>query len=194
MSELQGGRYCPTATDREELFIRGPIPETIPTLATVPQPPPPSPPATSSPRTSPPATAPPATSRRPPATQPPATQPPATQAPAPEKTGTVHGCNTYGQNCDGNPIFRSVPQSYNEYFNTAKIEEVPNGTQLSARCWTTGTVVWNYAALHNPPDYGPDPYDSTIYFNVRASNGEWGFIPDTYFVRDKNGKMGLPHC
>jgi hypothetical protein len=113
-----------------------------------------------------------------------------------EKVGIVHGCNTYGENCEGNPIFRGPPPTSYEDFTTGhtKIETVPNGTRLFARCWNTGTVAWNYAALHDPVDYGPDPYDSTVYFQVKASNGEWGYIADTYFVRDKTGKMGLPHC
>jgi hypothetical protein len=107
----------------------------------------------------------------------------------------VNGCNTYGKNCDGNPIFRGAPpQSYDAYNNNPKVQTVGNRTRLTARCWATGTVVWNYAALHDPPDYGPDPYDSTIYFYVRAPNSEWGFIPDTWFVRDKTGKVGLPAC
>lgn len=174
------------------------------------QPPVTSPPATSPPATSPSATSPPATSSpaRPPATSPPqkapagtsapATSPPVTSPPATsgptERVGTVNGCNTYGQHCEGNPIYRDVPPDGYNFATWPKIATVNNGTQLTARCWGSGGVTWNYAALHNPPDYGPNPYDSTIYFYVRAPDGQWGYIPDTYFVRDKVTKLGLPAC
>lgn len=139
--------------------------------------------------------------------QPPQT-PPTTQAPPPvvppttgaatntpsTREGTVNGCNTYGQECEGNPIYRDVPPPGYNYRTWPKVTTVANGTRLTARCWAEGGTTWNYAASHNPPDYGPNPYESTIYFNVRAPNGEWGWIPDTYFVRDKQGRMGLPRC
>ena len=112
-----------------------------------------------------------------------------------QRVGTVNGCNTYGENCEGNPIFRDAPpQNYDAYIANQKVATVANGTQLTARCWSTGTVVWNYAALHQPVNYGDNPYDSTIYFYVLAPNGQWGFIPDTYFVRDKTNKLGLASC
>jgi hypothetical protein len=152
-------------------------------------------PATQPPATSPPATQPPATS--PSATQAPTTAPPATQAPATApstRDGTVNGCNTYGQNCEGNPIYRDLPPPGYDYRTWPKITTVANGSHLAARCWAEGGTTWNYAAAHNPPDFGPNPYESNVYFSVRAPNGEWGWIPDTYFVRDKIGRLGLPRC
>lgn len=201
------GRLCPAGTYRERLTVRttptqATAPGTVPTVPpSTPAPTTPSaplPPATSAP-TTPPATPSPTTTgsgwNSPPTTPP----PPTTAAPSPTPTtrrnGTVNGCNTYGQNCDGNPIFRGPPpQTNSQYQSATRITAVNNGVTLTARCWATGTVVWNYAVSYNPPDYGPNPYESTIYFSVQAPNGEWGFIPDTYFVRDKNGQLGLAAC
>jgi hypothetical protein len=33
-----------------------------------------------------------------------------------------------------------------------------------------------------------------VNFNVQAPGGEWGWIPDTYFVHDASGRLGLPQC
>lgn len=188
--------------------VRCETPSTPTTVPPATEPPPTSPPPSSRPATSPPATSPPTT--QPPATSPPTTSPPttsppttsppttsppaATTTPPVERIGTVNGCNTYGQNCEGNPIDGDVPPAGYNYQTWPKVTSVPNGAQLSARCWARGGTTWNYAASHNPPDYGPNPYESDIYFYVRAPNGEWGWIPDTYFVRDKVNMMGLPAC
>ena len=106
----------------------------------------------------------------------------------------MNACNTWGEHCDGNPIYRAVPPPGYNFSTWSKIDTVDNGVVLSARCWTQGGVTYNYAFSSNPPDYGPNPYESDVYFNVQARSGEWGWIPDTYFVRDKQGRMGLPHC
>jgi len=129
----------------------------------------------------------------PPVERPPVQSPPVQQPPVPTTaTGTVNGCNTYGQNCDGNPIYVNVPQPGYNYKTEPKVEAVANGSRLTARCWTTGATVYNWAKSQNDP--GPNPYDSDVHFSVQAPNGTWGYIPDTYFVRDKGNKLGLPHC
>lgn len=108
--------------------------------------------------------------------------------------GAVRGCNTYGENCDGNPIYRDVPPPDYDWPTWPKITTVVNGTVLQASCWDIGGMTWNYAAKAIPPDHGPDPYASDVYFYVLAPSGDWGWIPDTYFVRDQGGRMGLPKC
>jgi hypothetical protein len=111
------------------------------------------------------------------------------------RPGTVHGCNTYGENCEGNPIYEEVPPTSGYDWSTwPKVATVPNGTELVARCWALGAVTTNYASRADPPDHGPDPYASDTYYNVQAPNGRWGWIPDTYFVRDQNDRLGLPRC
>jgi hypothetical protein len=86
------------------------------------------------------------------------------------------------------------PENYN-YTTFPRITTAPNGTTLTARCWAEGGRTYNWAAKLNPPDPGPNPYDSTIYYSVQVpGSSQWGYIPDTYFVRDKNGRMGLPAC
>jgi hypothetical protein len=102
----------------------------------------------------------------------------------------VNGCNTYGEDCDGNNIYKSVPPEGYQPPLVAKWENVPNGTVLVARCWTVGGTTTNYATT----DPGPSPYSSTVYYEVQASGGQWGYIPDTYFVRDKAGHLGLRYC
>jgi hypothetical protein len=119
-----------------------------------------------------------------------------TPPPPPSAVGTVNGCNTYGGYCENNPAFTTVPPpgtTVAQFIAWPRATSVPNGAQLTATCWTTGVLVWNYAAQHNPIDYGPNPYESDVYYRVSA-NGTSGYIPDTYFVRDKNGHLGLPHC
>ena len=111
-----------------------------------------------------------------------------------EKAAPVNGCNTYGEQCDGNPIYVNVPPPNYDYRTWPKLTTVANGTILTARCWETGGTTWNYAILQSPPDLGPNPYESNIYFDVLAPTGQWGWIPDTYFARDKQGKLGLPAC
>lgn len=110
------------------------------------------------------------------------------------RQGTVKGCNTYGQNCEGNPIYVNVPGPGYNWRAEPTIARVPNGSTLTARCWATGGTTYNYAASHQPPHYGPNPYESNVYFSVQAPDGRWGFIPDTYFVRDKGGRLGMPAC
>lgn len=41
---------------------------------------------------------------------------------------------------------------------------------------------------------GPEEESSNVNFNVQAPGGQWGWIPDTYFVRDQSGRLGLPLC
>lgn len=126
---------------------------------------------------------------------PPVTQPPATAPPAPDTAqGTVTGCDAYGNNCSDNPLYAEVPPPGYDYVTFPKVATVANGTTLTARCWATGGVTYNYAAGYDPPDYGPDPYESNVYFNVRAPNGQWAWAPDTYFVRDKTHRLGLDEC
>lgn len=109
-------------------------------------------------------------------------------------TGQVNGCNTYGENCDENPIFVNLPPDNYDARSWPVVERVDHGTVLTARCWALGGITWNYAALTQPPDRGPDPYDSEVHYNVQATDGSWGWIPDTYFVRDKVDHLGLSVC
>ncbi len=106
----------------------------------------------------------------------------------------MNGCNTYGEYCDDNPIYVDVPPDDYDYSVLAKVATVSHGTVLTARCWALGGTTFNYAASHTPPDYGPDPYESDIYFYVLAPSGQWGWIPDTFFVRDETVRMGLLAC
>jgi hypothetical protein len=158
------------------------------TSSSTPAPPPPPPP----PPTTPPA--PPTTPASIPSPTPPTTPqaPPTTSVGPKTAVGTVNGCNTYGQNCDGNPIYVNVPQPGYDWRTEPKITTVANGTQLTARCWARGGITYNWAVSLGDP--GPNPYDSDIYYNVQAPSGLWGYIPDTYFVRDKVNKMGLSEC
>jgi hypothetical protein len=111
------------------------------------------------------------------------------------RSGAVQGCNTYGENCDGNPIYQDVPPPDYDWTTWPKLTTVVNGTVLEARCWAVGGMTWNYAARATPPDHGPDPYASDVVFNVRVPDSDdWGWIPDTYYVRDASERMGLPRC
>lgn len=132
----------------------------------------------------------------PPSTPPPAvTPPPTTPPPLVTANGVVNGCDTYGQSCGDNPLYAEVPPAGYDYTTWPKVTTVANGATLTARCWARGGITYNYAAWFDPPDYGDDPYESDVYFNVRVAGGDqWAWIPDTYFVRDKNGRMGLPEC
>jgi len=119
------------------------------------------------------------------------TPPSPTGNPIREVSGTVHGCNTYGQNCDNDPLYAQVPPEGYDWKTWAKNATVPNGSKLVAHCWAQGGLTTNYALA----DRGPDPYDSDIYYNVSTPDGSrHGFMPDTYFVRDKAGRLGLPSC
>lgn len=115
-----------------------------------------------------------------------------TPAPSAGATITVNGCNTYGQSCRDNPVFNRVPAFDGD--NPPKVELLANGAVVTATCWAIGTTTWNYAAKHNPPDYGPQPYESNVYFMVRTAAGNVGYLPDTWGPRDKWGKLGLPAC
>ncbi|HEY3141876.1 MAG TPA: hypothetical protein VGJ86_12140, partial [Acidimicrobiales bacterium] len=125
---------------------------------------------------------------------PPAPPAPATTPPPVTAQGTVNGCDTWGNNCADNPLYVEVPPPGYDYETFPKVTTVANGTTLTARCWATGGVTYNYAAWYDPPDYGPDPYESNIYFSVRAPNGQWAWAPDTFFVRDKTHRLGVPEC
>jgi hypothetical protein len=120
----------------------------------------------------------------------PATGPPTAEPQT--RDGIVNGCNTYGENCDGNPIYRELPGDGFDWRTWPQVAAVDNGTSLTARCWSVGALHTNYQI--DPLDLGEDPYDSHIHFNVLAPNGEWGWIPDVYFVRDEVNRLGLPHC
>lgn len=129
----------------------------------------------------------------PPVTPPPAPPPPVPPPPEAEtRDGVVNGCNTYGEYCDGNPVYVELPPPDVDYFTWPRIASVDNGVTFTARCWAVGAIYTNYQI--DPEDLGPDPYDSNIHFNVLAPNGDWGWIPDVYFVRDEVGRMGLPEC
>lgn len=104
--------------------------------------------------------------------------------------GTVNGCNTYGENCDGNPLYVDVPALGYDWNTQPKVTTVPNGTTLTATCFRTGGETTNYAV----DDPGPNPYGSDIYYLATDAAGHTGWIPDTYFVRDKIGRMGLQRC
>ena len=118
----------------------------------------------------------------------------ASPSPGITHVGIVQGCDSWGENCTQNPIYTAVPPPGYDYTTFTKLATVDNGASLLARCWSVGGDTTNYASAHNPPDLGPNPYDSAIYFQVQAPNGQWGWIPDTYFVRDKINKMGLLSC
>jgi serine/threonine protein kinase len=118
-----------------------------------------------------------------------------TRSTPPTRTGTVNSCNTYGQNCNAKNIYVSVPPDGYNYTTFPRITTVPNGATLTARCWAEGGRTYNWAAKIAKPDPGPNPYDSTIYYSVQVpGSSQWGYLPDTYFVRDKSGRMGLPAC
>jgi len=104
------------------------------------------------------------------------------------KTLTINGCNTYGMWCDGNPVFSALPVA--GATNIPKVELLNNGVQFSARCWSEGVTTYNYATW----DLGPNPYDSTIYYYSRTTAGNYGWVPDTWSVRDKWNKAGLRRC
>jgi len=108
------------------------------------------------------------------------------------REGVVNGCNTYGENCNGNPIYEATPPEGYDWSTWPTITTVDNGTTLTARCWAIGGMTYNYRV--DPLDLGPDPYESNVYFNVQTPDGRWGWIPDTYFVRDRTGQMGLDQC
>jgi len=111
------------------------------------------------------------------------------------RTGTVHACNTYGQYCTPKNVYVSVPPTGYDYTTFPRITTVANGTSLTARCWVQGGRTYNWAAKIAKPDRGPNPYDSTIYYSVQVpGSSRWGYLPDTYFVRDQTGKLGLPKC
>jgi hypothetical protein len=122
----------------------------------------------------------------------PPADPPAASDPPLVRDGTVNGCNTYSEDCDGVPLYPSVPPPGYDYLTFPHATTVPNGTVLGARCWTRGGVTYNYAAFFDPPDYGPDPYGSDIYYLI-PTDAQALWIADTYFVRDKSG-YGLPPC
>lgn len=122
---------------------------------------------------------------------PPTTQPPSRQL---EREGTVNSCNTYGENCGDQAIYKSTPPPNFEPLTWTRVATVPNGARLVASCWADGGVVTNYVETSKVPDYGPNPYESSIHFSVRTSNGASGWIPDTSFARDKDTRMGLPGC
>jgi hypothetical protein len=121
------------------------------------------------------------------------TAPVPTTAPAPQtRSGVVNGCNTYGEDCGANPLYGSVPPPGYDHNTFPHVGTVAHGQQLEARCWARGGTTYNYAAFYDPPDRGPDPYASDIYYQVRFG-GQWRWIADTYFVRDPGG-FGLPAC
>jgi hypothetical protein len=110
------------------------------------------------------------------------------------RAGSVDGCNTYGQHCNHIAIFASAPTDPNYNVDGWPVLTwVNNGKVLSARCSATGVVTYNWAVSQNDP--GPDPYQSNLYYKVLlpGSTSKWGYIADTYFVRDKTG-FGLPRC
>ncbi|HET6949614.1 MAG TPA: hypothetical protein VFI47_04515 [Acidimicrobiales bacterium] len=129
----------------------------------------------------------------PPPTPPPPPPDPAPPDPAPREA-TVNGCNSYGANCDGNPIYATLPPPGYDWATWPKVGAVDNGETLLARCWGVGGTTTNYASGLDPPDLGPDPYESDLFFFVLAPGGAWGWIPDTYFARDKVHRLGLPPC
>lgn len=180
---------APAPPPTEPVATTVPAPFQPPTTVATTRPPPTTRPTTTS---LPPAVAP-TTTTSPPTTNAPPPPPPTIPTPV-ERVGRVNGCNTYGQYCEDNPIYRDVPPAGYDFRSWPKIAVVANGAELSARCWARGGVTWNYAALRNPPDPGPNPYESDVYFSVRAPDGRWGWIPDTYFVRDKTNRMDLPAC
>ena len=122
-----------------------------------------------------------------------ASSPPPVTTPAPATAqGIVTGCNTYGQNCEVNPLYVNVPAVGFNWKSEPKLTAVSNGAKLTARCYAIGGMTYNWAVSIG--DRGPDPYESNVYYSVQAPDGRWGFIPDTYFVRDQGNRMGLPAC
>lgn len=122
-------------------------------------------------------------------------QPSQTQPPQQPEPTTVriraNGCNSYGQNCDGNPIYVDVPPPGYNWTTQPKRATVPNGTELTASCWGQGGRTTNYAEA----DPGPNPYGSDAYYLVQVPGStDRGYIPDTYSARDANGHAGLPRC
>jgi hypothetical protein len=111
----------------------------------------------------------------------------------PDGVGTVQGCNTFGRECDGNPVYKSVPTVYDPGSMPRVVARIDSGANLQASCWVQGARITNWASESDPPDPGPDPYQSDIHFRVLTPNG-WGYLADTHFVRDKVGKLGLPMC
>lgn len=150
--------------------------------------PPPTTPSTT-PRTTPPAPVPTST----PPTSTTEVTPPAPPRPATEK-GTVFGCDSFGQNCDDIPIYAELPPVDADAGDAVTLATVTKGTELRARCWSEGARTYNFDATAEPPDPGPDPYQSDVYFNVQVLGDTWGWISDTTFVRDKGLKLGLPRC
>jgi hypothetical protein len=110
--------------------------------------------------------------------------------PPSRETALVRGCNTYGNDCNDRPLYAEVPPQGYDPTTWPTVTTVSNGTILTARCWKIGGVTANF----DPPDSGPDPYESDVYFNVQFPSSQWVWIPDTYFVRDKTHRMGLPTC
>lgn len=104
------------------------------------------------------------------------------------------GCNTYGEYCDDNPIFVSKPVTQDYYQTAAVIERVPNGTVMEAACFGTGPITYNYAAQTSPPDPGPNPYQSDVYYRVRAPSGSWGWVSDAFFARSGSAHLQLQPC
>lgn len=131
---------------------------------------------------------------QPPTKSQPPTQPQSEPEPQPESATVrirANGCNTYGQNCDGNPIYLDVPPPGYNWKTQPKRGTVPNGTELTAECWAQGGRTTNYAES----DPGPAPYGSDVYYYVQVpGSADWGYIPDTYSARHANGHAGLPHC
>jgi serine/threonine protein kinase len=126
------------------------------------------------------------------------TPPPPPPPPPPPKpttvTGVVIGCDSFGQRCDDIPIHGALPPPDTDPRAVSTLAKVTQGTEMRARCWAEGARTYNYDASAEPPDLGPDPYDSDVYFNVQVLGETWGWISDTSFVRDKGLKLGLPRC
>lgn len=128
---------------------------------------------------------------------PPPTTAPRLPPPPPTPTtvrGTVIGCDSFGENCDDIPIYRDLPPAGTDPDDAGTLATVREGTELRARCWAEGARTFNYDATADPPDPGPAPYDSDVYFNVLGLGETWGWISDTTFVRDQGLKLGLPRC
>jgi hypothetical protein len=142
----------------------------------------------------------PPTTATPPPSVPPTTvtPPPPPPPPPPPKpttvTGAVIGCDSFGQRCDNIPIHGALPPPDTDPRAVSTLATVTQGTEIRARCWAEGARTYNYNASAEPPDLGPDPYDSDVYFNVQVLGETWGWISDTSFVRDKGLKLGLPRC
>jgi hypothetical protein len=115
-------------------------------------------------------------------------------SPPPGRLAKVLGCNTYGESCDGNPVLRVVPTA-DPYAITEEmvVARYSTGVMLRALCWETGATTYNWSALTDPPDPGPDPYQSQIYYRVQTDVGS-GFMSDVFLGRDRNGKLSLQPC